>query len=141
VMVSNDPNAIVDWAMPSWMPEAIRARTRLFLGISTMGCNPAGLKRLPPEQRAGWYDHINSMITGLRPGHDLHLSAIERDDSQWSYLVTSPTKWRGPTEQDAVKAFDKHGMSLRHAWLRTNYDEFKEIVDRLFLTKGERDSA
>jgi hypothetical protein len=138
VMVSNDPNAIVDWAMPGGMPEDIRGRTLCFLGISTMGCNPAGLKRLPPEQRAGWYDHVNSMISKIRAGHDLFIAAIERDDSQWAYLITAPTKWREATERDAVKAFDRHGMNLRHAWWRTNNTEFRDIVDILFLTRGER---
>lgn len=138
VMVSNDPNAIVDWAMPAWMPEAIRSRTPWHLGISTMGCNPAGLKRLEPEKRAGWYDHIGSQISGLRPHHDLHLSAIERDDAQWAYLVTAPAKWRTSTEECAVAAFSKQGMSLQHAWWRTDPGSFREMVDVLFKTRLER---
>lgn len=138
VMVSNDPNAIVDWAMPAAMPSAIRGRTAYFLGISTMGCNPAGLKRLGLEDRQGWYGHINSMIAGLPSYHDLHLSAIERDDAQWAYLITAPVKWREPVEADAAKAFQRHGMSLRNAWWRTGEPAFREIVDVLFLTKMER---
>lgn len=139
VMVSNDPNAIVDWAMPPDMPDAIRMRTDYHLGISTMGCNPAGLKRLDWEQRKGWYGHVGSQIGALRGHHDLYLAAIERDDAQWAYLITAPAKWRAPTEQDAAAAFNQHGMSLWTAWWRTETEQFREMADVLFKTKHERE--
>lgn len=143
VMVSNDPNAIVDWAMPETMPQAIRNRTPWFLGISTMGCNAAGLKRLPRDQRQGWYGHVGSMVNGLPQYHDLYLAAIERDASQWAYLVTSPNAnngcdWRGETEKAAGNSFGIHGMRLRSAWWRTAAEDFRGICHELFLTQDER---
>ncbi len=141
VMISNDPNAIVDWAMPAAMPEAIRGRTLWHLGISTMGCNPAGLKRLDWEQRQGWYDHIGSQIGALRRHHDLFLAAIERDDAQWAYLITAPATWRAETESLAATAFAKHGMSLQTAWWRTESIKFRGMADVLFKTKQERGGA
>lgn len=139
VMVSNDPNAIVDWAMPPGMPAEIAARTPWHLGLSTMGCNPAGLKRLDWETRQGWYSHIQSQITALRSHHDLYLTAIERDDAQWAYLITAPAKWREGTESCANAAFLKHGMALRTAWCRSQFENFRDIADVLFKTKSERD--
>lgn len=137
VMVSNDPNAIVDWAMPPGMPDAIRGRTPWSLGVSTMGCNPAGLKRLDPEIRDGWYDHVGSQVAGLRNHHDLFLAAIERDDAQWAYLVAAPQCWRVDTEACAAKSFASNGMTLRSAWLRTSPVTFREICHVLFKTKKE----
>lgn len=147
VMLNNDPNAIIDWAMPEWMPEQIRKATPWFLGISTMGCNAAGLKRLSREERHDWYGHIESMIRGLPRYHDIYLAAIERDASQWAYLVTSPTAvsytcdWRTETEDAARSAFNKLGMSLRTGWWRTQPQTFTDLCHELFLTRGEREGG
>lgn len=138
VMVSNDPNAITDWAMSPMMPAAISARTPWFLGLSTMGCNASGVKRdLSLEQRQGWYGHVESQGQAIQAHHDLYLAKIERDAHQWAYLITSPGRWREATEECADASFRKHGMTLETAWLRTDFQRFQGLADVLFKTKKE----
>lgn len=138
VLVSNDPNAITDWAMrPSFAAE-IRHRTPWFRAISTMGCNPAGLKRLPPEERQVWFEHIEKQAQTLPNHHDLLLVEIQKDDAQWAYLLCEPVKWRKQAERDALTAFGAHGLSVNWAWWKTENSQFAEIERRLFLTKKER---
>ena len=138
VLVSNDPNAITDWAMrPSFAAE-ISHRTPWFRAISTMGCNPAGLKRLPPEDRRVWFEHIESQVRSLPNHKDLLLVEIERDDAQWAYLLCEPAKWRKQAERSALLAFSAHGLSVNWAWWKTERSRFTEIEQRLFLTKKER---
>lgn len=138
VLVSNDPNAITDWAMrPSFAAE-IRHRTPWFRSISTMGCNPAGLKRLPLQERRGWFEHIERQVRTLPNHHDLLLAEIEKDDAQWAYLLCEPVKWRQQAERDVHLAFAKHELSVNFAWWKTERSRFAEIEKHLFLTKKER---
>lgn len=142
VLVTNDPNSIADWAMRDTFAMEIRDRTRWFRAISTMGCNAGGLKRIGYEERLRWYGLIQQQRANLPDYHDLILAAIERDDSQWAYLIESPTaersKWREKTEAIVHKSFGLHGMTMDTAWLRLQPSNFHRIQDRLFLTRGER---
>lgn len=141
VLVTNDPNAITDWAMRPTFAAEIRARTKWFRSISTMGCNPAGLKRLGIEDRLGWFELIEQQRKNLPAHHDLFLAAIEKDDAQWAYLIDESDSWRSNLERDATKAFANQGLSIEFAWLRRDQERFVEIQRRLFLTRKELDAA
>jgi hypothetical protein len=147
VMSSNDPNHIRDWAMSPELPERVRATSKWFLGITTMGCNVGGLLRLEAAQRDKWYDQVGSLLVNLPRYHDLHLSAIDRDASRWGYLVISPNKvrpgmdWRASTEKIMHGAFTKNGMTLRDAWWNSDRAEFVAICDYLFKRAAERGAA
>lgn len=138
VLTTNDPNAITDWAMRDTFAAEVRSRTRWFRSISTMGCNPAGLKRLEPEVRRGWYGLIRQQQENLPRHHDLFLAAIEKDDAQWAYLIDDPTAWRVVSQRMAETAFGRNGMTIESAWYRDEPERFAAMLDRLFLTKKER---
>lgn len=139
VQVVNDPNKVSEWAMnPRLMRNIASGNRWTCLGMSTMGCNVGGLKRLSQEERAIWWGHVQSQIDGMRPQHDLLLAAIDRDSDQWAYLITAPQCWRVEIESNADKAFSQAGFVLNKAWLRDGGGRFEDICRYLFLTKEER---
>lgn len=137
VFVLNDPNAITEWAMRDTFAQEIKQRTWLFRSLSTMGCNPAGLKRLPLEERRAWFDLIGGQQQALPGYRDLFLAAIERDEAQWAYLVSTPEKWRQSTESVVRTAFSRCGRTAATSWFRREPDRFEETKRSLFLTKKE----
>lgn len=138
VLAVNDPNAITDWAIRPTFADELRALTPWSRSLSTMGCNPAGLKRLPHEDRLPWFDLIAQQEAALPAYRDLLLAAIEGDDAQWAYLLCEPVKWRETQQRVASSAFGKHGYSLDMAWYRTEPVAFDALKQRLFLTRKER---
>lgn len=137
VLISNDPNAITDWAMRPTFAAEIEARTPWFRSISTMGCNAAGLKRLSLEERMGWFRLIEQQESALPRHRDLLLAAIDGDASQWAYLLNDPVKWRGTQEKVAVSAFARYAYRLETAWYGTQRAAYEQMKRRLFLTKTE----
>jgi len=141
VLAVNDPNAITDWAIrPTFAAELLR-RTPWSRSLSTMGCNPAGLKRLKHEERLPWFGLVAAQEAALPGYRDLLLAAIEGDDAQWAYLLCEPVKWRDTQQVVAARAFAKYGYSLDMSWHRTHPAEFELLKQRLFLTKAERRAA
>lgn len=138
VMVTNDPNAITDWAMRPTFAEEIRQRAWCFRSVSTMGCNPAGLMRLSRDDRDRWFDLIAQQEATLPRHHDLLLARIERDASKWGYLLCEPVRWRRQMQRVAETAFARHGMTIETAWLKEDPEAFRAIESRLFLTNQER---
>lgn len=137
VFVVNDPNAITEWAMrPSFAAE-ISERTGLFRALSTMGCNPAGLKRLALEERIAWFATIQQQQQALPDYRDLSLAAVDRDDAQWAYLVATSDKWRVKTDQAARKSAERADRSVSIAWWRQDADRFTDLMLRLFLQRSE----
>jgi hypothetical protein len=139
VLASNDPNNIAGWAMRPRFAAEVRERTKWFRSISTMGCNPAGLKRLPYEERVDWFEHVRRQAETLPPHHDLLLAEIDRDDAQWAYLLCDAAAWRDKAEVNVRSAFGKCGLSVTMAWLRLDESGFSKIAEHLFLTRKERD--
>jgi hypothetical protein len=137
VLVSNDPNAITTWAMRPTFAQEISARAWCFRSISTMGCNPAGLKRSEPTVRAGWFDLIKQQEAASPPHRDLLLTAIEGDKAQWAYLLGEPAKWRQSVESTVKGAFRRYGYSMEMVWHRTDPAGFDALKARLFLTRSE----
>lgn len=142
VFAFNDPNAITEWAMRPTFAAEVSRRTWLFRSLTTMGCNPAGLKRLDyDEHRAGWFDLIRDQ-EAAQPNHrDLLLAAIQRDDAQWAYLMSEPTKWKPTMEVTARSSFKRYGLGIDTAWWRSEPEAFEELKRRLFLTNAERRAA
>ena len=140
VFALNDPNAITEWAMRDTFAAEVSRLTWMFRSLSTLGCNPAGLKRLPQDERLGWFDLLAHHEQAAPRHRDLLLAAIERDDAQWAYLMGEPVKWRGSMEQVAKSAFRRHGASMVTAWWREQPAAFEALKRQLFLTKAERAS-
>lgn len=138
VLVSNDPNAITEWAMRPTFAVEVTARPWCSRFISTMGCNTAGLKRLDKSIRDGWFDRVNEQAAALPPHRDLLLAAIKGDDAQWAYLLCEPIKWRKSKVEPMVRtAFNKHGYTIDMAWLGLDPVGFDRLTRKLFQTRQE----
>lgn len=138
VFVVNDPNAITEWAMRPTFAAEIARTTWLFRTFSTMGCNVAGIKRLPINDRIDWFDTVESQQAALPSHRDLLMASISRDEAQWAYLIGTARKWRATTEKVAGTAFRKIGKGTALSWFRDDADAFQEEKLRLFLQKPER---
>jgi hypothetical protein len=140
VFVLNDPNAITEWALRDGFAQEIRARgVWAHRSLSTLGCNPAGLKRLHREERQLWFDSIEAEQAASPHYRDMLLAAIERDDAQWAYLISTAEKWRSSAELRVKAAFKKVGRTAAMAWARRDRTEFEDLKKVLFLTKKERE--
>ncbi|MEV7013350.1 hypothetical protein [Streptosporangium sp. NPDC051022] len=137
ILALNDPNAMTEWAMRDSFAQEIVDRTGWFRSLSTMGCNPAGLKRLDLEERQAWFGLVGAQQDALPDYRDLLLAAIERDDAQWAYLLSTAAKWRGSTESVVRTAFKRIGRTAAMAWLGQDPHQFEETKRALFLTKKE----
>lgn len=138
VVAFNDPNAITEWAMRDEFVKDVGDRTNMFRSLSTMGCNAAGLKRLDPDKRMDWFGLVEAQQASLPQSRDLCLAAIERDDAQWAYLLSTSVKWRGKTESVVRTAFKQMGRTAAISWYRQDPAQFQEAKLQLFLTKKER---
>jgi hypothetical protein len=140
VLVTNDPNAITDWAMRPTFAAEVNDRVWCFRSISTMGCNTSGLHRLDPEIRETWFDLIDQQIHALPSHRDLYLARIEGDASLWGYLLLEPVKFTN-VKTIVRTAFGKYGYTMDVASLREEPGKFKAITDYLFLRHSERKAA
>jgi hypothetical protein len=139
VFVFNDPNAITEWAMRATFAREIAERTWLFRSLSTMGCNTAGLKRLPLSERLSWFDLIAAQEAALPAYRDLLLASIARDEAQWAYLLCTSERWRKKTDAVVTSAFKRYGRTAELEWFRGNRSRFGDVKLRLFLRRAEFD--
>lgn len=139
VFVINDPNAITEWAMRPAFAAEIGARTWLSRNLSTMGCNPAGLKRLDITERINWFDHVRQQQQALPSYRDLSLAVLDNDEAQWAYLVTTSrhASWVDKTTAAARRSAKTSGRTLTVKWWRQDHDGFDDLLLKLFLTKRE----
>ena len=93
VFALNDPNAITGWAMTDEFTTAV-CRAKFVRMLHTMGCNVGGIKRLEPALRQQWFQFITRAVVALHNHHDLILRAIERDASQWAYMLRTASRWK-----------------------------------------------
>lgn len=141
VLAVNDPNAITTWAMRPSFPQEVAERTPWFRSMSTMGCNASGQKRMDLSERLQWFEHVAGQESALPRHHDLLLAAIEKDKSQWAYLINESEKWCKRTSAAVDSCFGKYGRTVAKALFRTEPERFEEIKRELFLTKKEREGS
>ncbi len=133
--INCDPNHIEDMPLASQVIAALTPATTLTL---TLGCNVSGLKMLPRDRRAGWYDYANALTRGLPGWHDALLIALKRDCAQWAYILRIPIKWaprHAAQLQKKGNAMWPHGVTVTS--FRSSPHAFADALDRLFLTKKE----
>lgn len=144
VLVLNDPNAITEWAMrPNFMADIYERGIWRARSLSVMGCNPSGIKRLPPDERRGWFHHLRTQEKGLPGYHDLLLAAIEKDDAQWAYLLQTPRKWQNESERVMARAFASltPARTVALSTFRSNRENYECAKANLFTTKREREEG
>lgn len=151
IFVHYDPNQITDWKFSDVLHEQLSGY-KFLTTFSTLGCNVGGLKRLPLGQRQGWFMELSKILNLLRSYHDAELFVLDRDASQWAYLVTGPKKWIADEKYRKVfyRAFtstktntlflnpNQRRYDLRQASYRLESHKFGELVNELFMTKEER---
>lgn len=137
VFVLNDGNSMENWAMRSTLAAELAERTRYSLCLSTMGCNPAGLKRLPASKRTVWFDHVENQEQALPLNRDLVIARIDSDPAQFAYLLSAPVVWRDDVAAELQRIFRKHERSATIAWLRQDASAFDALKNKLILTRDE----
>jgi len=139
--INNDPNNVNDFALDAAQYKKLADKHVRVTQYSTLGCNPNGLKRLPYEQRAGWYDKIVKTING-RPEHHIPIMfAFGKDDSRWGYLINTAERFYEETVKRIEKEYRKASDSgqLKHYDLlmpKTN-EGFIELIEYLVFTVDE----
>lgn len=107
--------------------------------LVTLGCNASGTKAwTSPKDRAKWFDYIEMITEVLPRHHDAVLFWLNRDASQWAYLLSIPSVWSMKFTSQAVAYTSKHwthGVSA--VSYRSNRKRFEDQITRLFLTKEE----
>jgi hypothetical protein len=143
IFVNCDPNAISDMPLAE---EFARSLTRTTTMTTTLGCNVGGLKKLTLEKRRPWYDYMQIMVDIMPPWHDAILVSLIRDAAQWAYFTRLPSKWvpdngkrKGQLSQLVTKGNAMWPNGVEVASLRLQPEKFRDMVNRLFLTKGEYD--
>lgn len=133
-----DPNTIADWPVTPEMLDSMSETTSMLV---TLGCNVGGLKRLTQQQRLPWFDRMSEITNRLPRYHDAILVRLERDASQWAYLLRLPSKWTDNTIsmiQLAGKRFLDFELDI--ASFRQSHQAFSEQQRILFFTKSENEA-
>ena len=110
--------------------------------LVTLGCNVGGAKRASIEDRARWFWYVESLCKRLPRNHDAVLFWLERDASQWAYLLSIPKKWSMDFSKKIVSgasAWWPNGLGM--ASFRDDRKQFELNIKRLFLTEKEFSNA
>ena len=139
--INNDPNNVNDFALDPAQYGRLADNHVRVTQYSTLGCNPSGLKRLPYEQRAGWYDNIVKTINRRPKHHRPIMFAFGRDDSRWGYLINTAERFHEDTVKNIETVYRTASDcgQLKHYDLlmaKTN-EGFLELIEYLVFTVDE----
>ena len=145
VFLYNDPNKVSDWAIKPWLLERLVERRCNFITLNTLGCNVSGHKRVCLEERELWVRPIRHLAAALpwnvhrKIDQDAWLLRLNKDKSQWSYLVTAPRIWGDRIERLLKSSFKHWPEGVIVTSFRDQQDQFNAELALLFLTNAERD--
>jgi hypothetical protein len=136
VFLFADPNNVEQLPVNDNFINALTPTTTMLL---TLGCNVGGLKRLTEEGRRKWFDKVIPILKLSPKWHDVQLIVLNNDNSQWAYLLTTPTKWQHETIYKLQKIGDKEWIQGVSIYSRNLDGEkiFVNALKQLFLTKKE----
>ena len=136
ILIYADPNNIDQLPITAELMTGLSSTTLMLI---TLGCNVGGLKRIPFESRVKWIQMAMMVLKSIGQWHDLGLITLNKDASQWAYMVIIPSKWSAEYLDLATKAGVKHwpaGVSTYS--LRSIGDQaFMLRVIELFQTNEE----
>lgn len=141
LFINNDPNNVHQLILNGEAVAAAVDRGVRLSAMTTMGCNPGGLKRLPPEQREAWFEKVRTMNRIIRPLKTITnlLIEIKNDSAKWAYLLTWPVKWTSGDDRKVIETiYKRQGLSVSIFSFRDEPDEFESCLVRLFLQKNEQ---
>ena len=134
-----DPNCVDQTPLTDSFLDSWNKHTTYLV---TIGCNVGGAKRVSIEERAKWFWYVESLCNRLPRNHDSILFWLERDASQWAYLLSIPKVW---SKDFSKKIVDKASAWWPNGLGMTSYrDERKQFdlnIKRLFLTEKEFNNA
>lgn len=136
IYIYADPNSVATLPIT---PEFVRSLTPETLFLMTLGCNASGCKRLPREERQGWFETANMVADAIHQRHDMLLIWLTKDDHQWAYLMSTPKVWAREQLELAIKKGNTlwpkgvEGLSLKIHGRQAINAKFKD----LFFTKEE----
>lgn len=137
VFIYADPNNIDQLPITR---ELMRGLTPYTLFLITLGCNVAGLKRVSIEHRREWIKMADMIVQSIKSHHDIILVTLNKDSSQWAYLMIIPLAWSKDYIEVVKKIGDKNwtggvtAISMKHDGLQPLNSKFEE----LFLTTEEQ---
>ena len=137
VFIYADPNNIDQLPIT---PELMKSITPYTLFLITLGCNVAGLKRVSIDHRAEWVKMAAMIVQSVNSFHDIILVTLNKDSSQWAYLMIIPLAWSKDYIEVVKKIGDKNwtggvtAISMKHDGYQSLWDKFRE----LFLTTEEQ---
>lgn len=137
VFIYADPNNIDQLPITR---ELMRGLTPYTLFLITLGCNVAGLKRVSIEHRREWIKMADMIVQSIKSFHDIILVTLNKDSSQWAYLMIIPLAWSKDYIEVVKKIGDKNwtggvtAISMKHDGLQPLNSKFEE----LFLTTEEQ---
>ena len=130
-----DPNTVDQTPLTGPMVESWNIFTTYLV---TLGCNVGGLKMLPLDKRAVWFDYVDLLCNHLPRHHDAVLFWLNRDASQWAYLLSIPRKWSESFSEYAVrKTSNSWERGVSAASFRFDRRSFNDNIRRLFLRGDE----
>lgn len=133
-----DPNTVSNFPLTAEFLDSIPVNTT---GLITLGCNAGGIKRIARDERDKWRQNVLMVCDSIAPHHDAILLTLLNDESQWAYLIVTPTAWVDRVRDDGQKAFKSwpHGVSTDS--YRSEFPSFMSRLDYLFLTEKERNNG
>jgi hypothetical protein len=137
VFIYADPNNIDQLPITR---ELMRGLSPYTLFLITLGCNVAGLKRVSIEHRREWIKMADMIVQSIKSFHDIILVTLNKDSSQWAYLMIIPLVWSKDYIEVVKKIGDKNwtggvtAISMKHDGLQALNLKFEE----LFLTTQEQ---
>jgi len=138
LFVNNDPNTMQGWCldMPAF---AYALQTRPGTFMSTMGCNPGGLKRLSSSERDRWWDYVwaAKRFVDQHSSLTLILVPLLNDPSQWAYLQIVPRRWVGRACKEIRNDLQKEDCQATLSLYPDQVERFDMALRVLFKTKTE----
>lgn len=135
IFVNCDPNAISNMPMADEFAASLTPTTTMTM---TLGCNVDGIKRLPRDKRAEWFEYTDRVIRKMPRWHDAIVVRLIKDASQWAYLTRLPKKWAASQSEALRKKGNEwwpNGVEV--VVLGDSRVEFTDLLSRLFLTAEE----
>jgi hypothetical protein len=103
VFLCIDPNSVHQVELSRELRARLPALTTWFV---TLGCNVAGIKQSVLDERQKSFERVKYLLGTVQSHQDVCLVRLDRDASQWAYLLNCPLKWREKTD-GAIRSLSK----------------------------------
>ena len=127
-----DPNSVQQVELSHELRAQLPALTTWLV---TLGCNVTGIKRSLLGERQKCFERVKYLLGTVQSYQDICLVRLERDASQWAYLVNSPMKWRDKAD-NVIRSLSKIWLKGVSSYWHSD-GTLLPAAKELFLTKTE----